>query len=331
MLRDQSGSQFKTRPEAVRSHEPQPEFEFFLSTGSQKPVDADARRVIRSRVMRNYLQEKRGQKQNVSLVTSDSTVKAGTSLKGRFRLKSREQQEEEERNPRARRKRRDPTASSPVTPSTYANAVPAISNEIAHNRSPNDTPDSSSGVTDGSMASDEAPISAVATIPRYKDASLDPFDVLPVPGGPRLDRLIHYCTSSHTVFEILVGSLCVDNNNFYVNSDAVNPTRTWYKFVLSESALFHAMLSTVAMVAWKYSGTDTKPDMLYHHGQTLRKINNWLQALDAAPLDLVVATVCIMTSFEVGRIVFMPRISSLTLSYSPFKAITRQLQHISLP
>ena len=110
----------------------------------------------------------------------------------------------------------------------------------------------------------------------------------------------------------------------------MNPTRTWYNFVLSESALFHAMLSTVAMVAWRYSGIGTKPDMLYHHGQALRKINNWLQALDTAPLDLVVATICILTSFEVGRIVFKPRISSLTLSYSPFKAITRQLQHTSL-
>ena len=190
----------QTSPEAVRSNEPQLDFEFFLSTGSRNPVDGDTRRVIRSRVMRNYLQEKRGQKQNVSLVTSDSIVKAGTSLKGRFRLKSREQQEEEERNPKTRRKRRGPTTSSSVTPSTYSNAVLAISNEIAHNSSPNDTPDSPTGVTDGSVASNEAPISVVAAIPRYKDASLDPFNVLPVPGGPRLDRLIYYCTSFYTVF-----------------------------------------------------------------------------------------------------------------------------------
>jgi hypothetical protein len=86
-----------------------------------------------------------------------------------------------------------------------------------------------------------------------------------------------------------------------VNSNAVNPTRTWYGFVFSENALFHAMCSTVALCAWKYSGLDTKPDMLYHQGQTLRKINNWLHAMDTAPLDLLIATICTMTSFEVSN------------------------------
>lgn len=133
------------------------------------------------------------------------------------------------------------------------------------------------------------------------------------------------------VIGIPTNSQYTDKNHFHVNSNAVNPTRTWYNFVLSESALFHAMLSTVAMVAWKYSGVDTQPDMLYHHGQTLRKINHWLQALDAAPLDLVMAAICIMTSFEVGCIVFKPRTSSLTLTHSRFKAITRQRQPTSQP
>lgn len=92
-----------------------------------------------------------------------------------------------------------------------------------------------------------------------------------------------------------------DNNSFFVNSNAVNPTRTWYGFVFSENALFHAMCSTVALCAWKYSGLDTKPDMLYHQGQTLRKINQWLHSMDTAPLDLLVATICTMTSFEVSN------------------------------
>lgn len=59
------------------------------------------------------------------------------------------------------------------------------------------------------------------------------------------------------------------------------------------------MLSAVALVAWKYNGLDTKPDMLYHHGQTLRKLNVWFHSLEAAPLDLVIATVCTAASFEV--------------------------------
>ena len=59
------------------------------------------------------------------------------------------------------------------------------------------------------------------------------------------------------------------------------------------------MLSTVALYAWKYSGLDTKPDMLYHHGQTLRKLNTWLYALETAPLDRVIAAVCTAASFEV--------------------------------
>ena len=53
--------------------------------GGEKSVDANARRTIRSRVMRNYLLEKKGEKQNVSFVNSDSALKARTTLKGRFR------------------------------------------------------------------------------------------------------------------------------------------------------------------------------------------------------------------------------------------------------
>jgi hypothetical protein len=59
------------------------------------------------------------------------------------------------------------------------------------------------------------------------------------------------------------------------------------------------MLSAVAYFAWKYNGLDTKPDMLYHHGQTLRKLNVWLHALEVAQLDLVIAAVCTVASFEV--------------------------------
>lgn len=76
------------------------------------------------------------------------------------------------------------------------------------------------------------------------------------------------------------------------------------------------MLATVAMVAWKYNGLDTKPDMLYHHGQTLRKINHWLQALDTAPMDLLIATVGTMTSFEVSSVSFRLPIVLLTLKQS---------------
>jgi len=173
----------QTRTKAVHPDELQPEYEFVLSTESRKQVDADARKTIRSRVMRNYLEEKRGKKQNVSLVNSDSTLKAGTSLKGRFRLKSREQQKEEKRNPRARRKRKCPTASEDM-PTT---------NAIAPNGTPNDAPDSPSERTHGPMASEGAGNGVVVTISRYQDARLDPFNVLPVPGGPRVDRLIHYC------------------------------------------------------------------------------------------------------------------------------------------
>lgn len=64
------------------------------------------------------------------------------------------------------------------------------------------------------------------------------------------------------------------------------------------------MLSTVALFAWKYNGLDTKPDMLYHHGHALRKLNVWLHALEAAPLDLVIAAVCTAASFEVCERVF---------------------------
>lgn len=190
-----------SRPEAVHSNAQQPEYDFVVSTGSKKSVDADARRTIRSRVMRTYLQEKRGQKQNVSVVNSDSTVKAGTSLKGRFRLKSRERQEEEERNPRQSRKSKSPTAPGD-TPSTsrvnssspYTTAVVAITNAIVPNHYPDVRPGSPTGVIQpGSTEPDNAFSSTVATIPRFQENRIDPFNTLPVPGGLRLERLLYYC------------------------------------------------------------------------------------------------------------------------------------------
>lgn len=193
-----------SRTEAVCSDAPHQEYDFVLSTGSKKSVDADARRTIRSRVMRNYLQEKRGQKQNVSFVNSDSTVKAGTNLKGRFRLKSREQQEEEVRNPRLSRRRKSPPGSRD-TPSTsredssspYTTTVLAITNAIVPNQDQDVTPGSPTGVIQaGSTEPDEAFSNTVATIPRFQENRLDPFNALPVPGGPRLERLLYYCEYS---------------------------------------------------------------------------------------------------------------------------------------
>jgi len=34
---------------------------------------------------------------------------------------------------------------------------------------------------------------SAATIPRFLVTRLDPFNVLPVPGGPRLGRLLYHC------------------------------------------------------------------------------------------------------------------------------------------
>jgi len=72
------------------------------------------------------------------------------------------------------------------------------------------------------------------------------------------------------------------------------------------------MLSAVAYFAWKYNGLDTQPDMLYHHGQTLRKLKVWLHALEVSQLDLVIAAVCTVTSFEVCDRVFESRPLILT-------------------
>lgn len=198
-------------PAAVRSNGPQPEYEFVHSAGSKKAVDADARRTIRSRVMRNYLQEKSGQKQNESFLNSDSTVKASTSLKGRFRLKSREQLEEEERNHRRTRKRRSPIAPAPEddnpstsredTSSTYTNAVVAITNEIIPNQYSDAISVSTARVVQANYTEAQAGQAlgdAVAVIPRFLGSRLDPFNSLPVPGGPRLDRLLYFCKSSQS-------------------------------------------------------------------------------------------------------------------------------------
>ena len=176
-------------PETVPSHAQPAEYEFVLATGSNKSADENARRTIRSRVMRSYIQEKRGEKKNVSLVNSDSAVKAETTLKGRFRLKSREQQEEEKRNPKQSRKRKSLTAAE-STSSDQTNTDTAISNSILANpyQETLGSPTSATGP-------DESVHSSAATIPRFQDNRLDPFNVLPAPGGPRLDRLLYFCKS----------------------------------------------------------------------------------------------------------------------------------------
>jgi len=72
------------RSERVSSHAQPAEYEFVLSTENKKSVDANARRAIRSQVMRNYIQKKRGGNQSTLLVNSDSALKARTTLKGGF-------------------------------------------------------------------------------------------------------------------------------------------------------------------------------------------------------------------------------------------------------
>jgi hypothetical protein len=174
------------------SHAQPTEYEFVNSTGSEISVDANARRTIRSRVMRNYLQEKRGEKQNVSFVNSDSALKARTTLKGRFRLKSREQQEEGEHNPQQSKKRKSLAAAESTSPD-QANTVTAVSNTIIPNPYQNALGSPTRVVQVTAIGPSEPINTSVATIPRFRETRLDPFNVLPVPGGPRLERLLYVC------------------------------------------------------------------------------------------------------------------------------------------
>jgi len=295
------------------SESPQREYDFVLSTGSKR-TDAEARRTIRSRVMRTYVQEKTGQTQNMSFVNSDSALKAGTSsLKGRFRLKKpRERPEENNQITLPSRAHREPTLLEVTFPVHGADLLPPSTDSMP---SP-----SLGGWQEAIMVPGDAVGGVVSTIPRYGAANIDPFNVLPVPGGPRLDRLLYYCKSpKHDERSRSKRSHDKDNSHCQVTSNAVNPTRTWYEFLASHNALFHALLSTVAMCAWKFAGFDTKPDMLYHYNQTLRKISYWLQSLESAPLEQVIAAICVITSSEVCLTQpILPRLGSLTsISVTP--------------
>jgi len=179
-----------TVPSNVPSDAPRREYDFVLSTGSEK-TGAEARRTIRSRVMRTYVQEKTGQTQNMSFVNSDSAVKAGTSsLKGKFRLKKPRKRPEGENSGMTEppRKHQGPTVPEEELPVHTATVVPLFSPDEAPN--PVVT-----GWQGNSKASDEVLDGMVSTIPRYRPDTIDPFNVLPVPGGPRLDRLLYYCKS----------------------------------------------------------------------------------------------------------------------------------------
>ena len=185
----------RNQPQRTPSHTQPAEYEFVLSTGSKKSVDANARRTIRSRVMRNYLQEKKGEKQNVSSVNSDSALKARTTLKGRFRLKPREKEDEEEHNPQQSRKHKSRTVAETAS-FDHANTVAAVSNSIATNPYQDALGSPSSVAQVIAIGPGESVNNSAVTIPRFRQNSLDPFDVLPVPGGPRLDRLLYLCKFS---------------------------------------------------------------------------------------------------------------------------------------
>jgi hypothetical protein len=173
--------------ERAPSHAQPAEYEFVLSTGSKQSVDANARKTIRSRVMRNYLQEKRGEKQNVSFVNSDSALKARATLKGRFRLKPREQQKED--NPQQHRKLKSLTAAE----STSTDHTNTVSNSIIINPYQDALASPTNVIQVIDTVPDQSVNTSVATIPRRPGNRLDPFNVLPVPGGPRLDRLLYVC------------------------------------------------------------------------------------------------------------------------------------------
>jgi hypothetical protein len=184
-------------PVADDSLQPASDFEFVVSTGT-KAVDQTSRRAIRSRVMRNYVQEKKGDKTNTASKQSSSTVRAGTkSLKGRWRLNSREHQ-------------RDPNSSKREARITKAHAQ-ALTLPDANEASPGVISLEDQGVSpehEPTLAihdlGDDEPngnfliedLVKVQSLPRYFDHQIDPFDALPIPGGPRTERILYICMFS---------------------------------------------------------------------------------------------------------------------------------------
>jgi hypothetical protein len=111
---------------------------------------------------------------------------------------------------------------------------------------------------------------------------VDPFDVLPVPGTPQLDRLfkLYKC-------------------GFRTNSIAINAGKTWWSFICNDAALLHATLATWAVYGALAKGlSELQVEQLRHKNEAIKHVNMKLSSAPWAITDELVGAVLTLASFE---------------------------------
>jgi hypothetical protein len=169
------------------------EYEFFVSTSTPHQLEGTKRALIRRLVMRNFFETKgAGRKITASESHSASTVMAKTRLKNRFRLSEPRRDQEEyskEESNKVKRKRAKIQGTSCVATcarnqaeNTTKTSKKILKVENRQDRTANEGPKHAS----------------MSLTPNPNTHRFDPFDVLPVPGTPSLDRLFKLCKKQST-------------------------------------------------------------------------------------------------------------------------------------
>ncbi|KAF2423725.1 hypothetical protein EJ08DRAFT_440158 [Tothia fuscella] len=254
------------------------DFEFLQCTGNDfKPFDVTSRRLIRSHVMKNYCQEKRSQATTLSSASSASTMNARNKLKRRWRLDSSSKMLD------------DVQSNTQQRPSKTCSSASRGNSQQSRSRG-------ELGEPLGSVESDKAQRRRFGvsmsqleeltlrhtTLEQFQAERIDPFNTLPVQTGKRVDRLMSFYTI-----------------HFTINSIAVNPTRTWYNYVMRDPGLFNGMLSTVALYMHSHVGISVvREDILFHRGETMKIINTRLASMTGVDASNLIGVIATILSFE---------------------------------
>lgn len=122
-----------------------------------------------------------------------------------------------------------------------------------------------------------------------------------------------------------------DAGHFNINSVAVNPTRTWYNYVMIDPGLFHGILSTVALYMHSHIGIPiVKEDILFHRGQTMGIINKRLNDIKGIDASLLIGAIATILSFEVRKSLNLYASSWILICFFRVESL-RKLLHFESP
>ncbi|KAH8723709.1 hypothetical protein GQ44DRAFT_828094 [Phaeosphaeriaceae sp. PMI808] len=258
------------------------EYEFFVTTDEPQQPDGVERGRIRRLVMHNFFEMKEAGPQCTSAHNSASTVQAKTELKGRFRLSKVGQTRLQTRSKRGNTKEELNRNRSKVKRT--------LSNEIHPSATTECGTSCTGGVNEIPLKTDQLMVQSVRErqdkriVLRINPGSyrFDPFDVLPVPGSPRLDLLFKlYKTGSKT------------------NSIAVNAKRTWWPFISNDAGLLHATLATWALYGILVQGlSELRVDKLRHKNEAIMRVNMKIRVPNYKISDELIGTILTIANFE---------------------------------